>query len=208
MEQDFEKMLISIRYWLLGKKYYKSLKAMEFAKKFHTGKRKDGSPEFSHQISQVAYIRTIIGTFDNPEDIICTIFLHDVCEDYNVSFEEIKALFGESVAKSVYLMTKVFRGTKKTPEEYFSDMLDDLTASISKGCDRIHNHYTMIGGFTAEKQKSYIEETEKYIIPMLKAARRKYPEQEEAFENIKFVLMNQMSIYKPFIKTILEKNSN
>jgi len=195
MEQDFEKLKISVRYWLQGKEWFKALEAMHFAESFHTGKRKDGSHEFSHQVSQVAYAKTLIKSLRYPEETICTIFLHDVCEDYDISYEEIEARFGKLVRDAVELMTKFHRGDKKDPNTYYKSMAKHEIASFAKGCDRIHNHYTMLNGFKPEKQKSYIAETYELIIPMLKEARRLFPSQEPAYENVKFMLANQMMLY-------------
>ncbi len=70
MNENFEKMKIAIRYWMIGKGYYTALKAMDFAEQYHTGTRKDGNHEFSHQISQVNYIRGFIDKLLFPEETL------------------------------------------------------------------------------------------------------------------------------------------
>lgn len=45
-----------------------------------------------------------------------------------------------------------------------------------------------------EKQKDYIQETTRYILPMLKQARRTFSKQEPAYENEKFVLRSQITL--------------
>ena len=72
-------------------------------------------------------------------------------------------------------------------------------ASFAKGADRGHNLMTMIGGFPPEKQKSYLGETYTFVNPMLKKARRKFPEQEPAYENIKYVMTNQSLLYEAML---------
>ena len=67
-------------------------------------------------------------------------------------------------------------------------------ASVVKGADRIHNVQTMIDVFTYEKQKEYIRETQEFIVPMLKEARRRFPRQEPAYENIQHVLVSQAEL--------------
>jgi hypothetical protein len=54
----------------------------------------------------------------------------------------------------------------------------------------------MVNVFTNKGQLWYIEETEEYIIPMLKKARRKFIEQESVYENIKHVLLSQIELIK------------
>src|SRR6185312_9326944 len=100
--------------------YNKCLEAMEFAASFHKGLRKDLiTPEFDHQLTLAHFVRTIHTNILYPVETICTIFLHDVMEDYNVSRQEIETLFGTLIADSTERMTKTFRGQKKTNESYF-----------------------------------------------------------------------------------------
>jgi hypothetical protein len=67
-------------------------------------------------------------------------------------------------------------------------------ASIVKPADRIDNQGSMVGVFTIEKQKSYIVETQEFILPALKEAKRRFPEQELAYENLKGMLSSQISL--------------
>ena len=199
-----EKLRISLKYWLLGSKYFKALKAMEFAEKIHIGKRKNGDPEFIHQITIVQFLRTFAsGNFLLfPEDTLCVGFLHDTSEDYDISFDEFEIKFGKEVARAIKAMTKKYRGHRIPDSEYYAIMGEDPIASVVKGGDRIHNHQSMVGTFTLEKQKSYIEETEIHILPMLKKARSKFPEQESVYENEKLLLKSQISLIKEIHKNM------
>lgn len=204
LEQNNEKIKIVVRSKLQGMKFFKALKAMEFAAQYHKGVRKDGNPEFSHQISQVALALTLLDHLIYPENTICVIFLHDICEDYDVPFDTIKELFGKKVRDAVFLMSKQYKEdgqiVKKDNEQYYLPLSNDCIASFAKGCDRIHNLLTMLGGFKEEKQKSYIKETLEFTVPMLKKARRLHPEQEGAYENIKFIMTNQIQLYNTLHK--------
>lgn len=192
----FKKREISMRYWLLGRGYHLAVTAMEFAASYHTGTRKDGvTPEFDHQISIAHYVRTLPDLM-NVEETLCVVFLHDVREDFDVTDAEIRGRFGGTVADAVESMTKTFRGRKKNTETVFDQIGNDSIASIAKGADRIHNHQTMAGVFSIEKQKQYIEETETYFLPMLKHARRLFPQHEPAYENVKHVLLSQIGLIK------------
>lgn len=192
----YEKLRLTVRYWLLGRGYVTALKAMEFAASHHTGLRKDGSPEFSHQVWQVAYARTLVDQMLYPEETLATIFLHDVVEDYPVDLKEIESLFGKLICGGTDRMSKIVGGVKKSPEGYFSEMALCPIASIAKGVDRTHNHHTMKNAFSAVKQEDYLGETEADILPMLKAARRTFPEQEPVYENIKHMLISQIELYR------------
>jgi (p)ppGpp synthase/HD superfamily hydrolase len=204
MTQDYSKLKPVITTYLMTKKYFKALRAMNFAQQYHKGTRKDGDPEFSHQVSQACLAMTLEPFFLFPEETFCVIFLHDVCEDYDVPFSEIEKLFGEKVGHSVKLMSKEsVEWEGKLPNEfYYSQMGSDEIASVAKGFDRIHNLMTMLGGFKPTKRVQYIQETLDVVVPMLKKARKNFPEQNLAYENIKFILTNQVRLYQELDKAI------
>lgn len=188
------KLMISMRYWLLGREYYNAIDAMEFALQFHTGFRKDGvTPEFEHQVNIAHYVRTLSGVM-YPEETLSTVFLHDVREDYGVEDSEIRNRFGNMVADAVDAMTKEFRGVRRSEEHVFATIANNPIASIAKGGDRIHNLNSMVGVFSTEKQKAYVDEAKTYFFPMLKTARRQFPKQEAAYENIKHMLTTQITL--------------
>lgn len=189
---QFEKLEISLRYFLLGREYYDAARALEFAKKYHTGVRKDGiTPEIQHQIEIVHFLRTLLPSFIYPQEVLIAGFLHDTCEDYpEVTPEIIEKNFGSRVAHSVSLLNK----NGKVLPYYFEQIANDEIASIVKGADRIHNLQSMIGVFTPEKQMNYMLEVQEHFLPMLKAARRKFPQQEAAYENIKHLLNSQLEL--------------
>lgn len=197
----FEKKLLTLRQQLIGARYFNALNALEFAIQHHTGTRKDGvTPEFQHQVEIALYTLTL-PDLSYREETIATIMLHDVREDYHVSDLEVRALFPDGkfqdrVARAVDRMTKVFRESVKPADLVFHELGDDAIASIAKGCDRIHNLQSMVGVFSHQKQEEYIAEVEYYFLPMLKRARRNFPQQVNAYENIKFVLTSQVQLIR------------
>lgn len=193
--ERYNKLFISMRYWLLGREYYRSLEALEFASTFHTGVRKDGiTKEYAHQLAAGHYLKTIVTKLELPEETLAAVFLHDLSEDYNVPIEEIETRFGSAIAEPVWLLTKVFRGERKSDEAYYRDIASSKVASVVKGADRIHNVQTMVGVFTLEKQQAYIRETKDFVLPALKEARRRFPKQEPVYENMKHVLTSQLEL--------------
>ncbi len=205
MQENFEKMRIALRYWLIGKGFYKAVEAMDFAEQYHSGKRKDGSPEFSHQISQASLARTLINSIKHKEELFIVIFLHDSPEDVHISFEEIDNKYGNIAGNAIRLMTKLYRGVKTPNDIYYNNLVDSEIASVAKGIDRFHNILSMLGGFTPEKQVSYVEETIKKVLPLLKFGRRRFPEQTAAYENIKLVLIVQLRLYNELNKHLISK---
>lgn len=194
MEDRYQKLFIALRYYCMGAKYTKALKALEFARRIHTGKRKDGTtPEFQHQVEIALYITTLKDVM-NEEEAIAVALLHDTMEDYeDVSYPEICNATDLSIADACVLLNK----TGKKPENYFGDISNHPVASLVKGSDRVHNINSMKGVFSAEKQQDYIKEVEQWFLPMLKNARNKFPEQTRAYFNIEYMLRSQINLIKP-----------
>lgn len=207
--ERYNKLLIALRYYLYGKAednkdYLMTLKALDFSVRIHTGTRKDKiTPEFQHQLEIAHYIRTLPNIMYKPETIAVAL-LHDICEDYEVEFTEIESKFGEQVSDAVQLLTKEYKGIKKNIDDYFLFMQYDPIASIVKGADRINNQNSMVGVFTDEKINEYIYETETYILPMLRQARKRMPEQEAAYESIKISLTTQNRLIRHFQSNLVQ----
>lgn len=189
---DHKKLLATFRYWVLGKasenkEYYKVLKALTLAEKYHNGKRKGGDPEFSHQISICSYIRTIHAFLIDAPTVFTVAILHDLYEDYPESYEEIKTMFPDELIY-VIRVSKIRKGEKISYDLYFNEMKECHICSVVKLADRIANLSTMVGVFSYDKQTSYILELDDWFFPMLKHSKRKFPEQEPAYENMKSFL--------------------
>lgn len=190
----YEKQRVAIRYWLLGAGYLKAVEAMEFGESHHTGRRKGGQPEFSHQVAIASWVRTLHGGLLHPEASIVVAFLHDVSEDAGVSDAEIRERWGDPVADAVAAMTKESRGVRRPDQAVFDQIAADPIASIVKPGDRIHNLSTLLGAFTPEKIAAYLGETEEFVLPMIKVARRRFPAQEPVYENAKLMLRSQVEL--------------
>jgi len=195
--EEYLKMRISLKYWLLGKEYFQAVTALSLAAKYHAGTRKDMiTPEFEHQIAIGCYARTLSKSMLRPEETFTVAFLHDIVEDYHVPVKDIEAQFSKDAADAVWLVTKKFKGLVKDPVEYYDEISGSPSASIIKGIDRFHNMQTIHEVFTKEKQALYIQETEDLVLPMLKKARKNFPAQECAYENIKHALKNNISLLR------------
>lgn len=203
---SYEKSRIALRAWLSGRSYHKALEAMSIAETYHRGLRKDGQPEFSHHVAQAHLMTALEPHLREPEMTFIALFLHDTVEDYGTpadaaplpafTLKDVYLKFGPRAASAVDRLSKVVDGRKKPTDVYFAELARDPVASLVKGTDRIHNHQTMHGGFTAAKRDSYLDETETHILPMLKAARRNFPDQLQAYELLKLFLHSQMGLIR------------
>ncbi len=132
------------------------------AKKYHENQfRKSGEPYIIHPI-EVAYLLTTV----NAGPIAITSgLLHDIIEDTDITYDEIKTQFNEQVANIVDGVTKITAANKEkkiTPEENHRKMIeaisDDIRVIIVKLCDRLHNIRTL-GALPPAKQKRIAKET-------------------------------------------------
>lgn len=123
-------------------------KAYVFAARAHAGQvRRSGEPYLSHPMS-VAYILAQM-KLDLPT--IAAGLLHDTVEDTNVTIEEIRHLFGDTVADIVDGVTKISHLPVKSKvhkqAENFRKMLlamaNDLRVILVKLADRLHNMRTL-----------------------------------------------------------------
>lgn len=190
-----QKRLIWLRGFLQGRRYYRALDALKFAGRFHTGLRKDGvTPILDHMVSIVEHVVTLAVPECDMEDLVVVVLLHDVREDHNVSDDEIRRRFGARVADAVECLTKEFRGVKKPIAIYFEEISLNRLAAIAKGGDRFHNQNTMTNVFKLHKEREYVLETQEWFFPMLKEARRNFPDIELVFQNLKTSLASQVHL--------------
>ena len=195
MTSNYAKQKIAIRYWQLGAGFTAAARAMDFAEQYHVGTRKDGvTPEFAHQVGIVSYLRSLIPHMTHPDETLAIGWLHDVREDYGVADGEIRSEFGNFVADGVDYMTKEFRGVRRDDVELFKLMSTHEGASLAKPADRVNNQGSMVGVFTVKKMTEYVEETRALHLPMVKRARRRFPTQEGAYENLKMMLNSQLDL--------------
>jgi hypothetical protein len=95
--------------------------------------------------------------------------LHDTVEDKHISLDIVRKEFGDEVAYIVDLLSK---RESMTPEEYFNRVAQDIRAILIKTVDRVCNVDDMTDVFFEERLKKYIVDTERYVLPIMKAARR------------------------------------
>lgn len=191
----FEKSRIALYYFMIGAGFHNAVRAMTWCEEHHPGFRKDGkTPAFAHQIWIANHIRTLPLPRETMELALVGAFLHDTREDKGVSLEEVAALFGAEAASLMDGLTKKVRGLELPRETYFAGLVETPLRALVKGVDRLHNLSSMVGVFDRAKQKKYIDETRQWHLPMLKTARRRFPEYEAAYENIKQSLLSRIDL--------------
>lgn len=92
---------------------------------------------YTYHIKEVIKIAEDLGC---EESIIVAATLHDVIEDTDISYNDIKKEFGEEVAEIVYCVTdELGRNRKERKEKTYPKIRSNWKAVIVKICDRIAN---------------------------------------------------------------------
>jgi len=145
-------------------------KAYNYALERHgEQKRKSGEPYIIHP-TNVAYTIAELGL---DEHTICAALLHDVVEDTEVTYEDIKNEFGEEIAEMVDGVTKLKQIQHATIEEHqvenyrkmFLAMGKDIRVIIIKLSDRLHNMRTL-EFLKRDRQIAIAQETMQLYAPL------------------------------------------
>ncbi len=138
--------------------------AYDTAERAHTGQRRDeGFPYIVHPL-RVAI--SLAGELDvySPE-MISAALLHDVIEDSDTTRGQIAEMFGEQVARLVWLLTKL---DEVSLPDYLAAIEEaaETGAPIVKLCDRLDNLRFVTHSPKLEKKLRYVRTTEMYYLPM------------------------------------------
>ncbi|AGH95752.1 RelA/SpoT family protein [Pseudobdellovibrio exovorus] len=145
-------------------------KAYEFSEKAHEGQlRRSGEPYISHPLN----VAGILADLKLDIDTIVTGLLHDTVEDTEVTLEDIKREFGDTVASLVDGVTKIgqmnFRNSFEKQGENIRKMIiamgKDVRVVLVKLCDRLHNIRTL-NHMPYEKQERIAQETLEIYCPL------------------------------------------
>jgi len=118
-------------------------KAISLATKAHEGQtRWGGEPYIVHPQAVAKAVQRL------NETTICVAWLHDVVEDTDVTIDEIRDGFGESVADGVYAITKK---EKESYKDYILRVSDNMYATTVKIADLKDNLKTLKRGSMKDK---------------------------------------------------------
>lgn len=175
---------------LIGKGMFMALKALNIASKAHEGQTRKGTGEdyINHPLA-VATILMSSGIYD--ESIISACFLHDVLEDTNFPVADLisQGIDSETIG-IITLLTKPAHYKDKDVMEasYYEAISKNPKAVLVKCADRCNNLSTMGECWDADKIVSYIDEANKFLIPMIKDVRWSNPEYGAACYNMKMLM--------------------
>ena len=182
-----------------------TLRALDFMREKHSGQFRK---ERKFTAERIAYINHplmmachahAMGIKDDA--ILSAILLHDVVEDTDVTLDRLP--FSDEVKEIVDLVTfKQEEG--KTKEEckaaYYEAIMENKKACVVKIIDRCNNVSTMAGCFSNEKLIEYIDETERYIIPLIDKIKDCYAE----YSDVAFIVKYQIISLIESIKALMQ----
>lgn len=161
-------------------------KALELAKKSHENQKRDeGDPYVIHLFRITNTLIYNLGIKDR--DILIASLLHDIVEDTDITFEQVKEEFGDKVAEIVKALTR--DKDKETKEEKFKKTLESSEAIIIlKAADWLDNIRSLVYRTDREDRwQRHLRETEQMYIPLAKASGQEYliEEIQKALETAK-----------------------
>ncbi len=177
--------------------------SLHFMQKSHSGQYRKGTqhvPYINHPLLMACQAFALhIAT----DDLISAILLHDVVEDCGVSPEELPV--NEETRHVVELLTfKILPGLtrRESKKIYFDRIAENRTATMVKVLDRCNNISGMATCFTSQRMADYIDETEKYVMPLLDKLKYTYTE----YNDVSFLLKYHMKSVLETIKFMLSEN--
>ena len=129
--------------------------------------------------------------------ILAGILLHDVVEDTGVTVQELP--FSDEVKEIVACVTFVHPdGLPKheAKQNYYARIARNKKACVVKVLDRCNNVSTMAGSFTRDRLVEYIQETEEFVLPILKIMKNNYPEYSDLAFIVKYHLISLLETMK------------
>jgi len=132
--------------------------------------------------------------------ILAAILLHDVIEDTDTALEDLP-VSDETKAVVDLITFKELPGRTKEESKavYYDNILQNKKACIVKIIDRCNNISTMSRCFDRDKMIRYIDETEQYVMPIIKTIKDNYPEYCDVAFLVKYQIISLIETIKPLL---------
>lgn len=184
---DEKRMYTHVKSYAQALNLFQTLRILPYIREKHEGqfrKGKDKVPYIYHPLLLACHALSL-GMKD--DDLVSAALLHDVCEDCGVAVEELPV--NNETREAVRLLTKnktLTRASEKGLAAYYEEISKNRIASIVKLLDRCNNISGMATAFTEKRMAQYIQETEKYIYPMMENTSNQFPEYANQIFLIKY----------------------
>ena len=191
---DWDHMASFVRHTSRARNMHNTIKALDFAIKAHEGqmRKKSDIPYIYHPLNMACHCFAM-GIDDDA--IVAGCLLHDTVEDCGFTCNDLPV--DDETKELVRLMShdKNEKNRDKMLKVYFRGLSSNPKAALIKCIDRCNNMTTMAWGLSRERIYRYIDETEKYIIPLLKVVKNE-PDYCNAAWLLKYQIESMLDIYK------------
>ncbi|KAL0207026.1 hypothetical protein P9112_012737 [Eukaryota sp. TZLM1-RC] len=126
-------------------------------------RRRDGTPYISHPSRVVQHVCRVMGLSKDISEIKAAAWLHDTLEDTDATFEDIKELFGDTVAELVRELTSDKHNIAKVGKTaYLQQKLNGMSnhALVIKLADRLDNVSDLINADDPQWARKYTIQTQ------------------------------------------------
>ncbi|MCD7841650.1 MAG: helix-turn-helix domain-containing protein [Lachnospiraceae bacterium] len=181
---DESRMYTYVKTYALAHHMDQTVQVLPYVRAMHEGqfrKGKDHVPYIYHPLL-IACHALALGL--DEDDLISTALLHDVCEDCGVEPDDLPV--NENTRQAVLLLTNQGGKGDEALEPYFEGIASNRIATMVKVLDRCNNVSGMAAAFSQEKMAAYIRETEKWVYPLLRQAKERYPMYSDQLFLIKY----------------------
>lgn len=144
--------------------------ALEKAHDYHNGQQRNGGePYITHPVAVCHYL--IMAGVECEATLVAALN-HDVIEDTKVTAQKLSEEGFSDL--SLELTLRMTKADGQSREDYFKTISEDQRAILLKLCDRWHNLCSMAGLFRCDRMRAFIDETEKFVLPMVGDTRKDY----------------------------------
>ena len=201
---DMDRMYTYVKAKAQAEKLNQTLAALPLMREKHRGQLRSArtaeTPYASHPLTLACHALAM-GIAD--DDVLAAALLHDVVEDTETRPEELPV--SDRVREAVCLVsynTYLQKGEDTDPDRkneikpaYYANIGKNPLAALVKCLDRCNNLACMADGFSREKMRSYVLQTEEYVMPLL-AVIREVPEYNNAAWLLRYQMMTMLETFK------------
>ena len=128
------------------------LLAKHLSRHFHKGQKYGEHDYFEYHIFGVLKTLYQVSKEHTTEEMVIVALLHDVLEDTECTRDTIENIFGESVLRSVAILTKV---EFLSPDDYIERIIRHKTPRLVKYADSLFNYNECIKDGNLKRAKKY-----------------------------------------------------
>ena len=185
-----------------GNDFLLMARAVTYAYLGHKGQnRKNGKSLISHPASVCQCL--ISHDLGSDEVLMAAALMHDLIEDPAVTQADLAAEFSPSITELVVRVTKT---PGRNLAEYYKGIAQDPKAVLLKAADRACNVGDMIDTYSPQHLRRYVNETRKYVLPLMKQLRWGQPQYGDALVALKDRIEDVLRAVVAYLSVVTERD--